>query len=87
MSAIRYNGKNVKAPSSFPLKIYPGFLHFYHYNECHLSDYHLYIGTYNYTSREKFNLQFYHFCTCGKPRRHDTLASSQLAGVKCPSYP
>ena len=64
-----------------------GLLHFYHYSELHSSNYYFYNDTYNYTSREKFNLQFYHFCACGKPRSHDALAPSQLGGVKCPPYP
>jgi len=37
-----------------------GFLHFYHYNELHSSDYHYYDATYIYTIREKFDLQIYH---------------------------
>ena len=37
-----------------------GFLHFYHYNELHSSDYHYYDVTYIYTIREKFDLQIYH---------------------------
>ena len=43
-----------------PTVILEGFLHFYHYNELHSSDYHYYDATYIYTIREKFDLQIYH---------------------------
>jgi len=46
-----------------------GFLHFYHYNELHSSNYHYYDATYIYTIREKFDLQIYHIRGCGS---HET---------------
>ena len=53
------------------------FLHIYHYNGWHSSEYHSYNDTYKFTILISRLLHFYHIYLCGTPRRPDTLAYSQ----------
>ena len=50
------------------------FLHIYHYNRGHSSEYHSYDNTYKFTILISRLLYFYYIWLCGTPRWPNTLA-------------